>query len=153
ESARQRAFEPRPLLRPGAGAGSGRGTGVGDGFERFALMAHIALNGLEEIGDQIGTALQLHVDAGPALLHQLPLPDQVVVEKNGVADDGDDNRQNDQASHVGVSSRRRVPERARPDWHCGTSYSTGGANLNLDERRRSAGAAAGGLQPGGTAGL
>ncbi|MNW22484.1 hypothetical protein D3C71_2239850 [compost metagenome] len=53
-------------------------------------MSHIALDRLHEVGDQVGAALQLYVDARPALAHHLPVGDKAIVDDDGVADDADD---------------------------------------------------------------
>jgi hypothetical protein len=62
-------------------------------------VAHIAFDGLEQVGDEIGAPLELHVDARPALAHQLPFADEVVIEEDAVADDGDDDGKDYQAGH------------------------------------------------------
>ena len=42
-------------------------------------MAHIALDGLDQVGDEVVPALELHVDAAPALGHQIFVGHQPVV--------------------------------------------------------------------------
>jgi hypothetical protein len=93
-------------------------------------MTHIAFDGFEKIGDQVGAALELHVDPGPAFLHQLPLLDQIVVQEDGIAGDGDDDRQDDQASHLWVSSDDASPSGQARDWHCRSGSSTGRTGVN-----------------------
>jgi hypothetical protein len=65
-------------------------------------MAHIALHRFEQVGDQVGAAFELHIDARPAFLAELTVLDEVVVEINTVAECGDDDREDDQASHCAL---------------------------------------------------
>ena len=71
--------------RAGLGGSAGLhgiGAGVGDGFERFALMAHVAFHGFDEIGDQVVAALELHIDLRPGVVHVVAQPHQAVVDRD-----------------------------------------------------------------------
>ena len=63
-----------------------------DVFEQAALMRGIGLHGLDQIGDEIGAPAQLHVDAAPALAHDVALAHQPVEDDDGVKHDRDDDR-------------------------------------------------------------
>ena len=85
ERAGEDAFGLGALLGRAVLRGLGGGAGFGDGLERVALVAHVALHGFHEIGDEVGAALELHVDARPAFLRELTLTDEIVVRENAVA--------------------------------------------------------------------
>ena len=55
-----------------------------DLVENSALMARIALHGLDQVGDEVGAALQLHVYAAPCFLAHLPGGDQPVVDRDHI---------------------------------------------------------------------
>ena len=89
ERARERLVGRR-LAGDVAGAHAGRAL-LGDLLEDALLMRRIALHRLDEIGDEVGAPLQLHVDAAPALAGEIALPHEAIVERDGIeADDGDD---------------------------------------------------------------
>ena len=96
------AFGCGALLGGAVGGGGGGGARLDHGFERLALVAHVALHGLEHVGDEVGAALELDVDPRPALLAELPVLDEAVVEHHAVGAGSDDDDENDQASHGGT---------------------------------------------------
>ena len=48
--------------------------------ERLALVGGIALDRLDQVGDEVGAAAQLDGDAAERLVDQRPKPDQPVVD-------------------------------------------------------------------------
>ena len=52
----------------GGGGGGGDVTGFDDGFERAALVLHVALGGFDEIRDKVVAALELDVDLGEGVI-------------------------------------------------------------------------------------
>jgi hypothetical protein len=64
---------------------------LGDVLEQAALMRRIALHGLHQVGHEIRAPPQLHVDAAPALAHDIAHAHQVVEDQDGSKDNrGDD---------------------------------------------------------------
>ena len=55
-------------------------------------MRGIGLHGLDQVGDEVGAAAQLHVDAAPALAHDVALADEPVEDDDGVEHDHDHGR-------------------------------------------------------------
>jgi hypothetical protein len=68
-------------------------------------MAHIALHALHQIGDEIGAAFELHLDAAPTLMRHLPFGHQPV------EDDDDEQREGCQKPDQGPE--HKSPPRAR----------------------------------------
>ena len=56
-------------------------------------MRGIAFHRLDQIGNEIGPAAQLHIDAAPALRHEILVPDQRVIRKNEISADNDNDSQ------------------------------------------------------------
>ena len=54
--------------------------GLDDAFERLLLVGGVALDRLDEVGDQVVAALELHVDLRPGVLRLDRAADQAVVE-------------------------------------------------------------------------
>ena len=85
-------------------------TGVGHRLERAALVADIALDGVDQVGDQVVAALELDVDLGPGFLGPVSRRDQPVVGQDEPKDDQDDDPDDDPGAHqlvilrVGASS-------------------------------------------------
>src|SRR5664280_3119386 len=52
---------------------------IRDSFQRPALVPHVPLDGLDEVGDQVVPPLELHVDLAPRILHLVAGADQAVV--------------------------------------------------------------------------
>ncbi len=61
-------------------AGLGRVARIDDGFEGFAFVFHVSLNGFDEIRDQVVAARQLHVDLCERVTNPVALVDQPVVD-------------------------------------------------------------------------
>ena len=81
-------------------------------------MRGIALHRLDEVGDQILTLLQLHVDVGERLVGALVQGDQLVIgayddEQHQGDDDGDDDQGDDHWGFSGlwIEYRPRPPAR------------------------------------------
>src|SRR6266850_683258 len=78
------------VLRLGARLGRlrrhGRAAGADDLVERRPLVGGVALHGLDQVGHQIGAALELDVDVRPRFIRPLAQPDELVVRH----DDRDD---------------------------------------------------------------
>ena len=53
-------------------------------------MLHVALGRLDQVGDQVVAALELHVDLGERVLEAVARTDQAVVHRNHEPD-GEDN--------------------------------------------------------------
>ena len=55
------------------------GASLGNLLERAAFVGSIAFDGLDEVRDEVETALQLHVDLRPGVIHHVAELDEVVV--------------------------------------------------------------------------
>ena len=68
-----------------------RSPGAGDLVEGLALVSRVAANSLDQVRDQIGAPLQLHVDVGPARVDLLAQSDEsvVAVDENDEQEDDD----------------------------------------------------------------
>ena len=66
--------------------------GLDDGLEGLPLVGGVALHRLDQVGDEVVAALELHVDLGPGVLDPVPQLDQAVVH-----DDDDEHDQDDDA--------------------------------------------------------
>jgi len=108
--------------------GESIGASLGDGLERLALVRHVTLHRLHEVRNEIGAALELHIDSRPSLLGELPLPDEVVVGDDAVADDNNDDDENDPADHESLQERARCAQPRR-------DIGTGNRLLQLNETR------------------
>ena len=113
----QDVLRPRLLLDPACGLR--RGAGDGDRLERLALVRRVALDGLDEVRNQVVSPSELDVDLGPRVLGAIAQPDEAVVEKNEGDDDEDDDPDHDvQPDHVpqgiGAPGRSLHPS----DAHC-----------------------------------
>ena len=62
------------LLGRAAAGGRGRGPRRGDRLERLPLVGGVALDGLDQVGDQVVPPGQLDVDLPPGLLDEVALP-------------------------------------------------------------------------------
>ena len=101
------AFGLGTRFRSGSGGAGCFGARIDHGVKRFALMGHIALHRFHQIGNEIGTALELHVNTRPALAHHLPVGHQRVVDDDGVAGDADHEQKNDPFHSCAPSSNVR----------------------------------------------
>jgi hypothetical protein len=82
--------------------GGGRPLGIdghvsrlGDLLERLTLVGRIALDGLDEIGDEVVPTLELDVDLGPRRVDPVAEPDEAVVD----GDEKDDQQKDDDQQH------------------------------------------------------
>ena len=90
----------RGLLPRGDGAVAGRD----DFIERATFMRHVTLRRLDEIGDEIVPALELHIDLRELILEIVPQRDEPVVNADAEAtdhqhdaeDDGENEKDGDQ---------------------------------------------------------
>ena len=64
--------------------------GLDDSLERVALVARVALDRLDQVGNKIVTALQLHVDPAPTILGTDAEPNQTVVHDDEQKPEHDD---------------------------------------------------------------
>jgi len=79
-------------VRLGRGeAGLCRVARLDDILERLALVLHVALDGFDEVRDQVVAPRELHIDLGECVLYPVSLVDQPVVN----ADPPEHNRDND----------------------------------------------------------
>ena len=76
-----------------------RGPGLGDALEHALLVGGVALDRLDQVGDEVDPALELDVDLVPAVLHPVALHHQRVVGRDEEDDqhghggqDDDENR-------------------------------------------------------------
>ena len=84
--------------RGGRGGRSDGGVaGLDDGVEGGLLVLGVTLDGLDQVGDQIVPALELHVDLRPGVLDLVAPADQAVVRRDQV----DDHQQDDDDDHDG----------------------------------------------------
>ncbi len=90
----------------GAGFGGAFGAhglcaGFGDGFECFALVAHVAFDGFDEVGDEVVAALELDINLRPGVIHVIAEVDEAVVDGDEPEDeDGEDGEKNENGGHV-----------------------------------------------------
>ena len=91
--------------------------GAHDVLEGAALVGGITLDGLDEIADQVMTALEFDIDLAPGLLDQIALLDQAVVDAHGPEreehDQAEDDEQRDEHQVSRLLSWRPGWERAR----------------------------------------
>ena len=89
---------------PWAPARDGGGAGVRDVGQDLLLEAHVALDGVHEVRDQVVAALQLDFDLGERLVDAQSLLDQAVVDPDHDHDQDDDDRDDDQQGGHAASS-------------------------------------------------
>jgi len=58
--------------------------GIDDGVECFAFMLHVTFDGFDEIGNQVITTGQLHVDLSESVFYTVAKVDQTIVNANCV---------------------------------------------------------------------
>ena len=89
------------LLGRALGTGrDGGGAGVGDVGQDLLLEAHVALDRVHQVGDEVVAALQLHFDLGERLIDSQALLHQAVVQADEDDDEDDDDRADDQEFHA-----------------------------------------------------
>lgn len=84
-----------------------RVTRLRHGLERATLVRRIALDGLDEVGDEVEPALELHVNLRPSVIDTIAHAHKVVVhpdERDGENDDyhDDDDEGNGKSAHEGT---------------------------------------------------
>ena len=70
-----------------------------DGLERGPLVRGVALDGLDQVGDQVVTPRELDVDLRPGRLDLVALPDELVERRDAVEEDRADEHDDDQQDH------------------------------------------------------
>src|SRR5207237_5120466 len=85
------------------------GAGVGDRLQGAPLVAHVAGDGVHEVGDQVMPALQLDVDLGPRLLGPVSGRDEAVVGEDQPEDDQNDGAEKDSPANDLPPRTARVP--------------------------------------------
>ena len=78
-----------------------RVAGLDHVVERAALVAGVALHGLDQVRDQIVALLELHVDVGKGLADALAERDQPVIGGEREENENDDDAENDPAGRHG----------------------------------------------------
>lgn len=87
----------------GRGGAHGGVARVDHGGKRVLLVFSVALDGLDQVGDQVVAALQLRVDVLPGVINAIALGDHVVVDAGDGADNHNDNNDTDDDGNHGVS--------------------------------------------------
>src|SRR5437667_298091 len=98
--------------------GDGGVTGLDDASERRLLELHVALHGVDQVGDQVVPPLELHADLVPGLVDHVPQADQAVVHKDQEErDDRDDDQDDPERGHRRVTplARGLTDESYQPD--------------------------------------
>src|SRR5262245_45953685 len=85
-----------------------RAASADDLVERASLVRRVALDGLDQVGHQVGAALELHVDVRPRLLGPLAQPDEFVVRD----DDRDDQPDEDEEKNDAAETHDCLPRRS-----------------------------------------
>ena len=87
----------------GCGGTHGGVARVDHGGKRVLLVFGVALDGLDQVRDQVVAALQLRVDVLPGVINAIALGDHVVVDAGDGADNHNDNNDTDDDGNHGVS--------------------------------------------------
>ncbi len=116
ERAREHRFSAREFLHGRGVAGilggldvGGRGDVAGgdDGLQRAALVLEITFGGLDEIGDEVVTALELHVNLRVGVLETIAEGDEMIVAADDV--ERDNQRHGEENSHNEQQNYHKVP--------------------------------------------
>ena len=99
EGAGQHPLQPAARRHVALGDAADRGAQLRHLLEQRPLVGGVALHRRDEVGDEVGAALQLDVDAAPAFGRHLPGPDQAVVEDDGNDRDRGDDQKHDPCGH------------------------------------------------------
>ena len=93
----------------------GGGARLGDVGERLLLVGHVVLDGLDQVGDEVVAALELHVDLAPGVVHLVAALHQAVVHarQNGHDHDHDDDEDDDGDQPTLLSLRAPVATSVR----------------------------------------
>ena len=118
----KQAFHRVAIGGVGGDGGSGGGgdvAGFDHGLERGALVLHVALGGLDEVGDEIVAALELDVDLGEGVFEAIAEGDEGVVDagdpERGDEKNGEDDAEDDKDEHGSVGVRSGSAE-VRKSW-------------------------------------
>ncbi len=106
ERGRQRAFGLRALRDVALRQRLRRRAHLGHLFQHAALVRRIAFDGLHQIADEVGAALELDVDAAPGLIGHLAGAHQPVEGDGGVEHDRGGNCEENPEEHGYWSPRR-----------------------------------------------
>jgi hypothetical protein len=88
------------LGRRGVGGGDDLAACGDDGFEGRALEVGVSLDGVDEVRDEIETALQLHVDLRPRIVDFVAPPHEAVVREHSPQEEYTDNDEYDDETDV-----------------------------------------------------
>jgi hypothetical protein len=69
----------------------GRVARLDDGIERALLVRGVALDGLDQVRDQVVALLELNIDVGEGLVRALAQRNKAVVDRNDPDHEQDDN--------------------------------------------------------------
>ena len=72
---------------------------LGDRLEGAALVLGVALDGLDEVLDEVPAPLELHLDLGPRVVDAVPERDEPVVERDQADDEQPDDHEDDDPDH------------------------------------------------------
>ena len=73
-------------------------------LEDLALVRRVSLHRLDQVGDQVVPAAELHVDLGPTVLDAVPERDEPVEREHGPEHQDDDHGDEDpDGEHRGLS--------------------------------------------------
>jgi hypothetical protein len=106
QAAERLAQQPFGLRRLGRRLRALRsGASLRDVLERLTFVGGVALDGLDEVRDQVPPPLQLDLDLRPGVVDAVPQPDEAVVQDDqGDRDQRDQDEQQDHPDHA-TSSR------------------------------------------------
>jgi hypothetical protein len=93
------------------------GARLADVVEDLLLVGRVALDRLDQVGDQVGAALELHVDLAPGVLVAVLERDDAVVDVDAPQDQGSQDDENDDRGHGATTSGvslARHPARCAP---------------------------------------
>ncbi len=91
-----------------AGGAHGAIAGVDDGFKSAFLVAGVALDGLDEVGDEVVAPLELDVDVSPGVVRGDLETNQAVIHPDQDENDQDNAGENDPTDHGKTSRKGKV---------------------------------------------
>ena len=92
---RSRQCPLRRRLSVDAAGRNARGAPLGHFLKDAAFVCGISLHSRYQIGDEVGPPAQLHVDAAPALAHEIAQADEPVEDNDRIQQNGKDYRSDD----------------------------------------------------------
>ena len=95
-------------LALGRGGLHGLGAELGNVFERPFFVRGVALDGLDQVGDQVVPPLELHINVRPGRVAAHPQLHQAVVHPDEHNGDDDEDDEEDDADHERVLGGRRI---------------------------------------------